>query len=169
MPSPPAVAFSPARGDRQIEATFVISTCIARYKRYIPVRQVTGTRTARYRVVRSKIDCRRSISIVERYISVRHVSGTYQSARLPIREPPFTGRFGQKSIVGGRLRKEKGRRRGKEKKKRGRKNTSLARRPRSPVVVARRSPTRHRRPRFTRGTIAFSPSRGDGASPRAGR
>ncbi|RWV83418.1 hypothetical protein GW17_00054978 [Ensete ventricosum] len=43
------------------EARFAISTCIARYGGYIPVRQVTGTRTARYRAVPSKIDRRRSI------------------------------------------------------------------------------------------------------------
>ncbi|RWW24980.1 hypothetical protein GW17_00010706 [Ensete ventricosum] len=50
---------------------FAISTCTARYGRYISVRQVTGTWNARYRVVSSKIgrrrpileeiDCRRSI------------------------------------------------------------------------------------------------------------
>ncbi|RZS15118.1 hypothetical protein BHM03_00046910 [Ensete ventricosum] len=33
----------------------------ARYGRYIPVRQVAGTRTARYRAVPPKIDHRRSI------------------------------------------------------------------------------------------------------------
>ncbi|RWW50160.1 hypothetical protein BHE74_00043600, partial [Ensete ventricosum] len=36
----------------------------ARYGRYIPVRQVAGTRTARYWAVPPKIDRRRSISIV---------------------------------------------------------------------------------------------------------
>ncbi|RWW38217.1 hypothetical protein BHE74_00056565, partial [Ensete ventricosum] len=40
---------------------FAISTCTARYGRYIPVRQVTGTRTARYRAVPSKIGRRRPI------------------------------------------------------------------------------------------------------------
>ncbi|RRT73002.1 hypothetical protein B296_00014619 [Ensete ventricosum] len=40
---------------------FAISTCTARYGRYIPVRQVTGTRIARYRAVPSKIGRRRSI------------------------------------------------------------------------------------------------------------
>ncbi|RRT59672.1 hypothetical protein B296_00045647 [Ensete ventricosum] len=43
---------------------FAISTCTARYGRYIPVRQVTSTRTARYWTVPSKIDRRRSISVV---------------------------------------------------------------------------------------------------------
>ncbi|RWV98551.1 hypothetical protein BHE74_00016218 [Ensete ventricosum] len=57
--------------------------------------------------------------------------GTYRSVRLPLRGPPATGRFCQKSIVGGRLkkkstvsgrlRKKKGRRRGKEEKKKRRK------------------------------------------------
>ncbi|RRT48902.1 hypothetical protein B296_00052734, partial [Ensete ventricosum] len=45
-------------------ARFVISTCTARYERYIPVRQVVGTRTARYQAVPPKIDRRRSISVV---------------------------------------------------------------------------------------------------------
>ncbi|RZR84375.1 hypothetical protein BHM03_00011204 [Ensete ventricosum] len=94
---------------------FAISTCTARYERYIPVRQFTGTRTARYWAVPSKIDRRR-----------------------PIEEEIDRRRLREKSIVGGRLRKKKGRRRGKEKKKkRGRKNTSPARRPRPLAVAAR--------------------------------
>ncbi|RWV96820.1 hypothetical protein BHE74_00050586 [Ensete ventricosum] len=54
---------SPARGERsrRHRPSFLISTCTARYRRYIPVRQVTGTRTARYRAVLSKIDRRRPI------------------------------------------------------------------------------------------------------------
>ncbi|RWW41685.1 hypothetical protein BHE74_00052818, partial [Ensete ventricosum] len=102
--------------------------------RYIPVRQVTGTRTAHYRVVSLKIDCRWSISVVG-------------------------GRLKKKSTVGGRLRKKKGRIRGKEKKKRGRKNTSPAHRPRRLAVACARGEE----------TAAFSPARGDGASPRVGR
>ncbi|RWV97977.1 hypothetical protein GW17_00039200 [Ensete ventricosum] len=43
------------------QTRFAISTCTARYGRYIPVRQVTGTRTARYRAVPSKIGRRRPI------------------------------------------------------------------------------------------------------------
>ncbi|RWV83402.1 hypothetical protein GW17_00054993 [Ensete ventricosum] len=43
---------------------FAISIFIARYERYIPVRQVVGTRTARYRAVPPKIDRRQSISVV---------------------------------------------------------------------------------------------------------
>ncbi|RWW16883.1 hypothetical protein GW17_00019210 [Ensete ventricosum] len=62
--------------------------------------------------------------------------GIYRSARLPVRGPLATRRFHQKSIVGGRLKKEstvggrsrkkKGRRGKEKKKKRGRKNTSPA-------------------------------------------
>ncbi|RWW02889.1 hypothetical protein GW17_00033998 [Ensete ventricosum] len=47
-----------------VEFRFAISTYIARYGWYIPVRQVVGTRTACYRVVPSKIDRRWSISAV---------------------------------------------------------------------------------------------------------
>ncbi|RRT43196.1 hypothetical protein B296_00055962 [Ensete ventricosum] len=43
---------------------FAISIFTTRYKRYIPVRQVAGMRTARYRAVPSKIDRRQSISTV---------------------------------------------------------------------------------------------------------
>ncbi|RWV88946.1 hypothetical protein GW17_00048927 [Ensete ventricosum] len=43
------------------KARFAISTCTARYGRYISVRQVIGTRTARYRAVPSKIGRRRPI------------------------------------------------------------------------------------------------------------
>ncbi|RZS00987.1 hypothetical protein BHM03_00030777, partial [Ensete ventricosum] len=96
------------------------------------------------------------------------MGGTYRSARLPVRGPPATGRFHQKSAVGGRLsekstvggrlRKKKGRRRGKGKKKRGEERIPRQCRPRPPAVAARGSPA-----------IAFSPARGDGASPRARR
>ncbi|RRT69712.1 hypothetical protein B296_00019996 [Ensete ventricosum] len=43
---------------------FVISMFTARYERYIPVRQVADTRTARYPAVPPKIDRQRSISAV---------------------------------------------------------------------------------------------------------
>ncbi|RWW02524.1 hypothetical protein GW17_00034383 [Ensete ventricosum] len=43
---------------------FAISTFTAWYGRYIPVRQVADTRTARYRAVLSKIDRQQSISAV---------------------------------------------------------------------------------------------------------
>ncbi|RWW69576.1 hypothetical protein BHE74_00022828 [Ensete ventricosum] len=44
------------------------------------------------------------------------MGGTYRSAILPVRGPPTIERFHQKLAVGGRLRKKKGRRRGKGKK-----------------------------------------------------
>ncbi|RWW80717.1 hypothetical protein BHE74_00010934 [Ensete ventricosum] len=44
-----------------LQPRFAISIFTVRYGRYIPVRQVVGTRTARYRAVPSKIDRRRSI------------------------------------------------------------------------------------------------------------
>ncbi|RWW30841.1 hypothetical protein GW17_00004579, partial [Ensete ventricosum] len=95
------------------EPRFAISTW---YERYIPIRQVAGTRTARYRAVPPKIDLRRSISTVG-------------------------DRLREKSTVGDRLSEKKGRRRrGKEeKKKRGKKKEYLApaRRPRPHAVLAR--------------------------------
>ncbi|RWW30137.1 hypothetical protein GW17_00005298 [Ensete ventricosum] len=63
------------------------------------------------------------------------------------------GRLREKSTVGGRLRKKKGRRRGKEEKKK-------RKIPRLCAVAARGLPT---------PAVAFSPLRGDGASPCAGR
>ncbi|RWW68996.1 hypothetical protein BHE74_00023438 [Ensete ventricosum] len=51
---------------RQITSCrFAISTYTTRYWRYISVRQVTGTWTARYQAVPPKIDRRRSISAVD--------------------------------------------------------------------------------------------------------
>ncbi|RWW13132.1 hypothetical protein GW17_00023171 [Ensete ventricosum] len=89
------------------------------------------SKTARYRAVPPKIDCWWSISTVY-------------------------GRLREKSTVGGRLRKKKGRRRGKEeKKKRRRKNTSPARHPRPRAVLARGSPARRRRPRVARAHSRF--------------
>ncbi|RWW27911.1 hypothetical protein GW17_00007636 [Ensete ventricosum] len=124
----------------QGKAKFAISICTARYERYIPIHQVTGTRTARYRAVPSKIDRRRSISAVG-------------------------GRLKKKSTVGGRLRKKKGRRGKEKKKKRGTKNTSPARSPRSPVVAARGSPVRHHRP-WVACDRFFSRARRRSVSPR---
>ncbi|RWV84830.1 hypothetical protein GW17_00053426, partial [Ensete ventricosum] len=96
----------------QLEPRFAISTCTTRYGRYIPVRQVTGTRTARYRAVLPKIDRRRSISAV--------------GGRLK-KKSTVDGRLREKSTVGGRLRKKKRRRRGKEEKKKRRRKKYLAR------------------------------------------
>ncbi|RWW18527.1 hypothetical protein GW17_00017479 [Ensete ventricosum] len=128
---------------------FVILTCTTRIGRYIPVRQVIDTRTARYRAVPPKIDHRWSISTVGGRLKKKSTVG---------------GRLREKSTIGGRLRKKKGRRRGKEKKEEEKKEY-LARVPSSPVC-------RHR-PRVACASsppaIAFSPARGDGASPRTGR
>ncbi|RWW15255.1 hypothetical protein GW17_00020918 [Ensete ventricosum] len=61
----PLAAREPARQsdvkEKWLGARFAISTCTARYGWYISVRQVTGTRTARYRTILPKIDRRRSI------------------------------------------------------------------------------------------------------------
>ncbi|RRT42058.1 hypothetical protein B296_00057374, partial [Ensete ventricosum] len=99
---------------------FAISICIAGYGQYILVRQVTGTHTARYRVVPPKVDRRRPIEgEIDRQWSI--------------------------SDVGDRLREKKGRRRrrGKaEEEKQGRKkylgsSSPARRRPRAVVALAR--------------------------------
>ncbi|RWW80604.1 hypothetical protein BHE74_00011040 [Ensete ventricosum] len=64
------------------------------------------------------------------------MGGTYWSVRLLVRGPLATGRFRQKSTVGGRLRKKEGRIRGKEEKKKRRiprSRTVLTRAPSSPA------------------------------------
>ncbi|RWW01652.1 hypothetical protein GW17_00035294 [Ensete ventricosum] len=97
------------------------------------------------------------------------MGGTYWSARLPVRGPPTTERFRQKSTVGGRLRekstvggrlrKKKGRRRGKQKKKNEGKKEYLARAPSSPAYC--------RGPRVGRGRGRFlSCARRRSVSPR---
>ncbi|RWW76608.1 hypothetical protein BHE74_00015291 [Ensete ventricosum] len=83
----------------ELLSRFAISICNARYRRYIPVHQVTDMRTARYRAVPPKIDRRRSILAVGSRLKKKSTVG---------------GRLREKSTVGGRLRKKKGRRRGKE-------------------------------------------------------
>ncbi|RWW79514.1 hypothetical protein BHE74_00012196, partial [Ensete ventricosum] len=80
------------------------------------------------------------------------MGGTYRSTRLPIEEE-IDRRQSIEEEKGKKKRKRK-------KKKRGKKNTSPVRRPRPPAVAARGSPMT---------TAAFSPARGDRASPRAGR
>ncbi|RWW67244.1 hypothetical protein BHE74_00025345 [Ensete ventricosum] len=72
-------------------------------------------------------------------------------ARLPVHGPLATGRFNQKSIVGGRLKGEIDRRRsierekGRKKKKRKKKKKKEKRRKRIPIACARSSPVRCRR------------------------
>ncbi|RZR97634.1 hypothetical protein BHM03_00026858 [Ensete ventricosum] len=61
---------------------FAISTYTARYGWYIPVRQVTGTRTARYWMVSSKIDRRRSIEReIDRQGSIEEEKGKKKRKR----------------------------------------------------------------------------------------
>ncbi|RWW38944.1 hypothetical protein BHE74_00055770, partial [Ensete ventricosum] len=109
-------------------ARFAISTCIARYGRYLLVRQVASTRTVRYRAVPLKIDRRWSISAVSGQLREKSTAD---------------GRLREKLTVGDRLSEKKGRRRrrGKEeKKKRGEE-------PRSRVVACGSpAPARRRRP-----------------------
>ncbi|RWW37206.1 hypothetical protein BHE74_00057720 [Ensete ventricosum] len=88
------------------------------------------------------------------------MGGTYRSARLPVRRPPATKRFHQKSIVGGRLKGEIDRRRsiegeidrrrsierekGRKKKKR---KTKKKKREKRHITRARSSPVRRRHSR----------------------
>ncbi|RWW04642.1 hypothetical protein GW17_00032124 [Ensete ventricosum] len=112
---------------------------------------VTNTWTARYRAVPPKIDRRRSISAVGRRQSISPVGGRLKKKSTVddrLREKLIVAKL----IVDGRLRKKKGRRGKEEKKKR--------RIPRPRAVTAHGSPAL---------AAAFSPARGDGASPRAGR
>ncbi|RRT47094.1 hypothetical protein B296_00053966, partial [Ensete ventricosum] len=104
------------------EARFAILTFTVRYGQYIPVRQVVGTRTIRYREVPPKIDRRRSISAV---------GGRLREKLGQLRE-----------------KKRRRRRRGKEKKKRRRKPSAWPR-PRTVVALAHSSQA-CRRPRITR-------------------
>ncbi|RZS17309.1 hypothetical protein BHM03_00049435, partial [Ensete ventricosum] len=111
------------------------------------------------------------------------MGGTYRSVRLPVHGPPTTERFCQKSTVDGRLRTSaidfgrrrpieeeidrrrsieeengKKKRKRKKKKKRGRKNTSPARRPRSPARGLRSWVARGRGRFFSRaGRHSVSP------------
>ncbi|RWW34965.1 hypothetical protein GW17_00000237 [Ensete ventricosum] len=121
---------------------FAISTYTIRYGRYIPIRQVTGTRTTRYRAVPSKIDRRRSISAVD-------------------------DRLKKKSTVGGRLRKK--REEEEKKKKEEGKKEYLARAPSSPACRRRPRPRPLLLPRKetehlpTRGDRSRRPRDGEGA------
>ncbi|RWW51264.1 hypothetical protein BHE74_00042405 [Ensete ventricosum] len=102
---------------------FAISTYTARYGRYIPVCQVTGTWTARYRAVPPKIVRRR---LIEGEISRwRSIAGEIDCWRL--------------------IEEEKG-----KKKKRKRREERIPRRPRPRAIAAHRSPACHHRPRVAR-------------------
>ncbi|RRT41284.1 hypothetical protein B296_00053538, partial [Ensete ventricosum] len=101
------------------DMSFVISIFTARYRRYISVRQVAGTRTARYRAVQPKIDRRRSISVV--------------GGRLK-------GEIGRRRSIEGAKGRKKKKRKKKKKKERGEKEYTLpAHGPCPCVVVACRS------------------------------
>ncbi|RRT39376.1 hypothetical protein B296_00045462, partial [Ensete ventricosum] len=109
---------------------FAISTCTARYRQYIPVRQVVGTQTARYRAVPPKIDRRWSISIVdsrfEGKIDCRQsIEGEINHRRSIEREK-------------GKKKKRKRRKKGEDKKK---EYLAPTRRPRPRAVAAHESPT----------------------------
>ncbi|RWW54978.1 hypothetical protein BHE74_00038411, partial [Ensete ventricosum] len=104
---------------------FVISTYTARYGRYIPVCQVTGTWTARYRAVPSKIDRRRPIEeeidrrqSIEREIDRRRLIEREIDRRRSIEE-------------------EKGKKKRKRKKKEEGKKEYLALTPSSPTCRRR--------------------------------
>ncbi|RWW87321.1 hypothetical protein BHE74_00003869 [Ensete ventricosum] len=98
----------------------------AQYGRYIPVRQVVGTRTARYRAVPPKIDRRRSISTV----------GDRLKGEIDCRRS-IEGEIDHRRSI---EREKKGGRKKRKKKKKKEK-----RRKRIPIACARSSPMhRHR-------------------------
>ncbi|RRT44071.1 hypothetical protein B296_00055969, partial [Ensete ventricosum] len=92
-----------------------------RTARYIPVRQLTGTRTGRYRAVPLR----------------SAIGGRFRPSTVDFR---LDGRFKEKSTVGGRLRKKKERRRrgGGEVPRATLAATPLGDRPRCPSAVAAR-------------------------------
>ncbi|RWV95866.1 hypothetical protein GW17_00041465 [Ensete ventricosum] len=131
-------------GDPVPAARFAISTYTARYGRYIPIRQVTGTQTARYRVVPPKIDRRRLIEEeIDHQRSIKEEKGKKKRKRGKTEEekkeylvrapsPPaavFLPREETERLPTRGEKSRRHRRRGKEeKKKRRRKNTSSVRR-----------------------------------------
>ncbi|CAL9126102.1 unnamed protein product, partial [Musa textilis] len=75
------------------EARYAVSSCTARYGRYVPVRQDTGTRTALYRAVRLvspvSVDTEiyRAVTVEISTVTARHSSVTvdfdrYRPAQL---------------------------------------------------------------------------------------
>ncbi|RWW20420.1 hypothetical protein GW17_00015470 [Ensete ventricosum] len=64
-----------------ITPRFAISTCTAQYGRYIPVRQVTSTRTSRYWAVPPKIDRQRLISAVDGRLKKKSLDGGLEPYR----------------------------------------------------------------------------------------
>ncbi|RWV92435.1 hypothetical protein GW17_00045194, partial [Ensete ventricosum] len=98
----------------------------ARYGQYIPVRQVAGTRTARYRAVPPKIDYRRSISAVG-----GRLRGEIDRRRS------IEGEIDRRRSIEREKGRKKKKRKKKKKKKRREKNTVAAREP-SPAPARRR-------------------------------
>ncbi|RWW07658.1 hypothetical protein GW17_00028952 [Ensete ventricosum] len=115
----------------------------ARYGRYMPVRQVAGMRTARYRAVPPKIDRRRSISAV----------GGQLKGEID-RRWSIEGEIDRRRSI----EREKGR-----KKKRRKKKKKKKRREKIPIARARSSPVRHRHSRAvaTHGSQARFLPRGE--------
>ncbi|RRT49144.1 hypothetical protein B296_00048351 [Ensete ventricosum] len=122
---------------------FAISIFTAWYGRYILVHQVAGTWTARYRAVPPKIDCWRSISVVD-----SRLKGEIDRRRS------IKGEIDRRQSIEqekGRKKKRKKKKKRKEEKKRpkARVRSSPARRPR-PWVVVSVSPARGERSRRPR-------------------
>ncbi|RWV93965.1 hypothetical protein GW17_00043542 [Ensete ventricosum] len=126
-----------AVGYKSVRILFAISTCTARYGRYISVCQVTGTRTARYRAVPPKIDLRRQ---TEEEIDRRRL---------------IEGEIDRRWSIEGEIDRRRSIEEENGKKKKKRREERI---PRSRAVAATGSPL-----------VAFSPARGDGASPRTWR
>ncbi|RZS09459.1 hypothetical protein BHM03_00040542 [Ensete ventricosum] len=128
------------------QVLFAISTCTARYGRYI--------RSARLSV--------RGPPATGWFRQKSTVGGRLK------KKSTVDGRLREKSTVGGRLRKKKGRRRGKEKKKREERiprPPAVAARGRLRAVAARGSPVCGHRPRVAHGRF-FSRTRRRSVSPR---
>ncbi|RZR82252.1 hypothetical protein BHM03_00008623 [Ensete ventricosum] len=108
---------------------FAISTYTARYRRYIPIRKVTGSWTARYLAVQSKIDCWRSILVVgDRFRPSAVDFGRRRSIEREIdRRRSIEREIDRRRSIEEEKGKKKRKRR--KKKKRGRKNTTPAGRP----------------------------------------
>ncbi|RWW50978.1 hypothetical protein BHE74_00042712, partial [Ensete ventricosum] len=121
--------FPPAASLALSVTEFAISTFTAWYGRYIPVRQVAGTRTARYRAVPPKIDCRQSISAV----------GSRLKGEIDHRRS-IEGEIDRRRSI----EREKGKKKKKRKKKEKKKEK---RRKRIPIARTRSSLARRHRPR----------------------
>ncbi|RWW44418.1 hypothetical protein BHE74_00049811, partial [Ensete ventricosum] len=92
------------------------------------------------------------------------MGGTYLSARLPVRAPPATGRFHQKSTVGDRFQGEIDRRRSIEQEKgRKKKRKKKKRREKIPIARAWSSLVRRRRSRAVAGRQRLRTARGSRA------